>query len=141
MPYKHTDSNTCSDIGLIATGADLSQLMADAAIGLIAVTAEPDELVEKQAIDIILTADNLEDLFYSWLSEIIYFKDARNFLTCRCDIEVSTAPPYELTGQIYGDIVDRSRHTLKVDVKAVTYYRLRIEKKNDHWEAEAVLDL
>lgn len=141
MPYEHTDSNTCSDIGLIATGKDLPELFSDAAIGLIAITAEPGELLEKQEAEIELDADTLEDLFYSWLSEIIYLKDARNLLTGRCEISISATAPYKLTGKVYGDIIDRTRHTLKVDVKAVTYYRLRIEEKKDHWEAEAVLDL
>lgn len=141
MPYKHTDSNTCSDVGLIVTGNDLSQLFSDAAVGLIAVTAEPEELVEQKAVDLKLAAESLEDLFYSWLSEVVYLKDARNLLVCRCEINISQEPPFMLTGKVYGDIIDRMRHTLKVDVKAVTYYRLRVEKKNDHWEAEAVLDL
>lgn len=141
MPYEHTDSNTCSDIGLIVTANDLPRLFCDAAVGLIAVTAEPNELMEKDSADIRLAAESLEDLFFAWLSEIIYLKDARSLLSCRCEIEISERPTWEVTGKVYGDIIDRARHTLKVDVKAVTYYRLRVEKTNDHWEAEAVLDL
>ena len=141
MPYKHTDSNTTSDIGLIVTGKDLPQLLADAAIGLIAVIAEPSELVEKDEFEIDLAEDTIEDLYFSWLSEIIYLKDARNFLVCRCEIEVDVSEPFRVTGKVIGDIIDKTRHTLKVDVKAVTYYKLRVEKINDNWEAEVVLDL
>ena len=141
MPYKHTDSNTTSDICLLVSGADLPQLLADSAAGLIAVIAEPSELTEKTSVAVDLTADTIEDLYFSWLSEIIYIKDALNLLTCRCDIEVDTSGPYRVAGKVFGDIIDKARHTLKVDVKAVTYYKLRIEKINDHWEAEAVLDL
>jgi len=141
MPYKHTDSNTTSDIGLIVTAPDLPKLLGDAAIGLIAVIAEPTELIEKDQIEINLAADTLEDLYFSWLSEIIYLKDARNFLVCRCDLKVDNSRPCRVTGKVFGDFIDRERHTLKVDVKAVTYYKLRVEKRDDEWEAEVVLDL
>ncbi len=119
----------------------MPQLLADGAIGLIAVIAEPSELMENDEVEIDLSAKSVEDLYFSWLSEIVYLKDARNFLTCRCDIEVVEIEPYRVTGRLFGDVIDKSRHTLKVDVKAVTYYKLRVEKKSDFWEAEVVLDL
>jgi SHS2 domain-containing protein len=140
MPFELTDKNSCADIGLIATADTLVDLFSDSAVGLTYIMAELDRVSDKRVIPIEVDGDNLENLYYRWLSEIIYLKDAENFLLKRCDIKIDEQGR-KVTGKIAGDTIDPARHILKIDVKAVTYYKFKIEKIGQTWRGEAVFDL
>lgn len=141
MPYKITDAHTCADVGLIVSGNDLTQLFSDAADGLMKIMVEPDGLEERRNLIFEIEEDNLEDLFYCWLSELIYYKDAKDFLLKGCQLEITGNEKFKLKAVLSGDNIDPKRHILKIDVKAVTYYRFRIEKIDDIWHGEVVFDL
>jgi SHS2 domain-containing protein len=141
MPYKITDTHTCADVGLIVSGETLEQLFADSAAGLMAIMVEPDGVRENKNSTLELEADDLEELFYSWLSELIYIKDADDFLLKECKLKITKNNQYKLKAELTGDSIDPKRQTLKTDVKGVTYYRFRIEKIENEWHGEVVFDL
>jgi SHS2 domain-containing protein len=141
MPYKLTDTHTTADAGLEVFGANLEELFADAAIGMTEIMVELDGLEERQEIAFELEGDDLEDLFFKWLSEVIFYKDAECLLLKRCELRIDEKDKPALKAQVFGDEIDPKRHNLKVDVKGVTYYKFGIKKENDHWRGEVVFDL
>jgi len=141
MPYKFSDQNTTADVGIIVTGESIEELFADAAIGMTEIVVELDNLKKRREITVEIETDNAEQLFFDWLSEIIYLKDAESFLLKECLLEIVYGERIKLKAELSGDIIDPDRHMLKVDVKGVTLYRLKVEKINDHWQGEAVFDL
>lgn len=140
MPYKHSDKYTGADIGLTATGCDLQELFADSGLGMTEIMTDLRKLEENRHIEIELNSDNLSDLYFDWLSEIIYLKDAKLFLLKRTEFYILDESGI-LKAKLFGDTIDTTRHILKVDVKAVTYYQFRIEKDDNGWISEVVLDL
>ncbi len=141
MPYKITDAHTCADVGLTVSGETLEQIFADAAAGLMEIMVDPGGLEERKKLALEIEEDSLEELFYSWLSELIYIKDARDFLMKHCRLKIRKNSRYKLKADLVGDNIDPKRQVLKIDVKGVTYYRFRIEKINDTWQGEVVFDL
>ncbi len=141
MPYQLSDAHTSGDAGMIATGENLEVLFADSAYGLTDIMADPEKLREEVAYNIELEEENLEDLYFSWLSELVYYKDAEMFLVKRCMIEIQQNENYKLRAVIHGDKIDAARHQLRVDVKAVTYYRFKIEKVENFWLGEVIFDI
>ncbi len=141
MPFELTDLHTSADIGLIATGKNLIELFNDAAIGLTSIMVDIDGLTENRERPVSLRGENLEDLFFQWLSEIIFIKDAECFLMKRSEIDFEEEGCAALRGILFGDSIDPKRHILKTDVKAVTFYKFRIEKAGEIWKAEVVFDL
>jgi len=125
---------------MIATGRDLIELFADGALGLTSIMAEREGLEEAKILPIEIQGDDLESLFYRWLSEIIYVKDAERFLLKRCEIKLDDKA-FSIKGRLFGDNIDPSRHILKIDVKAITYYKFQVEKIGDVWRGEVVFDL
>jgi SHS2 domain-containing protein len=141
MPYELSDAHSTADVGLIATGGSPEELFADAAYGLMEIMVEPDGLEQSREITFELEEDDLKALFFAWLSEVIYYKDAESFLVKKCNLEIAENDKIRLTARLYGDEIDPQRHVLKTDVKAVTYYRYKFDKTDDQWLAEVVLDL
>ena len=141
MPYYLSDAHTSADIGLVASGADLRELFADAAVGLTSIMVDVEDLREDRIVEVDLGGEDMEILFYRWLSEIIYLKDAENFLLKRCQIDCRAVTPFRVSGRLLGDTIDPARQRLKTDVKAVTFYKMRVEKIENIWRGEVVLDL
>jgi SHS2 domain-containing protein len=141
MPFELTDIHTTADVGIRASGATLSELFRDTALGLLSVIGEPGEFKEERSLDINLTADSLEELYYDWLSEIVFYKDAQRFLPGRIQIIDLNEKDFAIKAVLYGETIDPSRHTLKVDVKAITHYCFKIEKDGLFWRGEVVLDI
>jgi len=141
MPYKISDEFTCADVGLIVTGETLERLFSDAASGLMEIMVEPDGVEESKNLKLEIDGDTLEELFYNWLSELIYIKDAEDFLLKKCRLEIGDKKKFNLKAFLTGDSIDPKRQVLKVDVKGVTYYRFRVEKIGNEWQGEVVFDL
>ncbi len=141
MPYEITDAHTCADVGLTVSGETPEQIFADAAIGLMEIMVDPAGVEEKKKLSLEIEEDSLEELFYSWLSELIYIKDAGDFLMKHCRLKIKKNKGYKLMADLAGDNIDPKRQILKADVKGVTYYRFKIEKIEDSWQGEVVFDL
>ena len=46
-----------------------------------------------------------------------------------------------LTAVCRGERLDRARHQLEHEVKAITYHELKVEQTADGWLAEAIVDI
>jgi SHS2 domain-containing protein len=141
MPYKLTDRHTSSDIGLEASGRSAEELFIDSALGMIDIMAERDSLDESRVIEIDINSDSLDELYFDWFSEIIYFKDAEYFMPKRIEIQKLDIEKFKLKARLLGETITPSKHILKVDVKAVTRYKFKIQFIRSQWRGEVVFDL
>ena len=46
-----------------------------------------------------------------------------------------------LTATAWGEELDRDRHVLSHEVKAITYHGLKVEQDADGWQAEIIVDI
>ena len=141
MPYSYIDIDTGADVSMKATGASLVELFSDSAIGLTNIMVDPDKLKENRQIPVEIKADSLSDLYFDWLSEIIYIKDVESFLIKKIKIDKLDNKTGIIRATLIGDSIDPRRQVLKIDVKAVTYYKFRIEKTDGQWVGEVVFDI
>ena len=118
--------NHTADVGIIAYGADLSQAFANMAKGLFSLITDLDGVEEVLHRDAELTATDEESLLVEWLNELIYQFDVEGIIFKRFDIIQLDSTRLKARG--YGEKVDKSRHKLKMGVKAATYHMLKVEK-------------
>ena len=127
-----------ADVGLLAYGSDLKEALANLACGMFSLIAELDKVRESQHMDIEVNSTDRESLIVDWLNELLYVFDVEHIVFSRFDIvhlgETS------LNARVYGEKVDRSRHTLKREVKAATYHSLKIVEENGY-RIQVILDL
>jgi SHS2 domain-containing protein len=128
-----------SDLGIEAIGSSMQQVFRNAAFGLMSVIAGPSKIKLLEKHQIILTANDLESLLVRWLSEVLYFYDAEKFLTG--EIEFVTLNDSQLKATIVGETYKPALHTLKLDVKAVTYHHLSIVNRRGKYTAKVFLDI
>jgi SHS2 domain-containing protein len=132
--FEHT-----ADIGLAARGRTLEELFENAAMGLVDLMVDPAGLREDTRLEVSVSAQDRDALLVAWLNELLYVLDARGVLPRRC--RVTRISDTDLTAELWGERVDRERHTLRRLVKAATYHGLRVANTNGRWEARVILDL
>ena len=127
-----------ADVGIIASGSNISQAFANAAKGLFSLITELDDIVESLRRDIELTAPDQKSLLVAWLNELIYLFDTENIVFKRFD--VTKLNNTHLKASSYGEKVDSSKHRLKTGVKAATYHTLKIDK-DDGYRVQVLFDI
>jgi SHS2 domain-containing protein len=132
--FEHT-----ADLGLRVRAADLNTLFAEAATALFSVIVEDLTSIEsRRQVAIRLEGDDREYLLFDWLKALLYHFDTEHLLFNRFDVVVSADG---LTGTAWGESLDRARHVLDHEVKAITYHGLSVAQTTDGWQAEVIVDI
>lgn len=149
-PYRYLDHP--ADVGFLARGRDLPQLFAHAALALCDYGWDLKRVRPADSVTLRVRAANLEDLLYSWLSEILFFSDAEGWLFKRFRVErveqsaadkaEKEAPLlWEAIGWAKGEKFQEGRHRARTYIKAVTYHQLLVEQRGRGWQAQVYLDV
>ncbi|MBN2097782.1 MAG: archease [Candidatus Omnitrophica bacterium] len=136
-PYEIIDHT--ADIGLRAYGKDLNELFVNAAVGCFELIADLRNVRVQKSLKIEVEAPDLEELFLSWLRELLYQYTSKRIIFKQFLIEKLTENL--VLAQARGEPLDLTRHRLKTEIKAVTYHALKVEKVKDIWQAEAIFDV
>jgi SHS2 domain-containing protein len=132
--FEHT-----ADLGLRVRAADLDTLFAEAAEALFsAIVEDRDSVKPLHRHDVRLAGDDKAFLLFDWLNELLYRFDSEHCLFSRFEVHLEGG---DLRGSAWGEPLDRSRHVLDHEVKAITYHHLRVDKTDDGWLAEVIVDI
>jgi SHS2 domain-containing protein len=132
--FEHT-----ADLGLRIRAADLDTLFVEAAQALFGTIVEDLATVRPlQKIDVQVQGVEIDYLLFDWLRELLYHFDAEHLLFGTFEVHVREDG---LTASAWGEPLDRSRHNMEHEVKAITYHGLRVEKVGAEWEAEVIVDI
>jgi SHS2 domain-containing protein len=136
VTFDHT-----ADLGLRIYGADPEDLFRTAAEGLFDVIVANRDLVgQGDEIRLSLTADSPETLLVAWLNELIFRSETEHQLFSRFDLTLDLAK-CRLDAVFRGETIDPSRHLLDHEVKAVTHHATSLNRNQDGWVAEVILDI
>jgi SHS2 domain-containing protein len=132
--FDHT-----ADMGLRIVAPDLDALFADAARGLFSLIVENLEDVRPaREVNFFIEGEDKAFLLFDWLSELLYTFDSERLVFS--EFEVKVAGP-GLTALSRGEHLNPSRHRLGHEVKAITYHGLKVERTEDGWLAEVIVDI
>ncbi|HYV36093.1 MAG TPA: archease [Gemmataceae bacterium] len=135
----HETFDHTADLGLRIRAPNLDTLFVEAAQALFAtIVTDLDTVKPTVRRDVNLPADDREFLLFDWLKQLLYWWDAEHLLFGKFAVHVTDAG---LTGSAWGEPLDRARHQLEHEVKAITYHGLRVEPDGDGWLAEVIVDI
>ena len=132
--FEHT-----ADIGLRIRSADLNSLFAEAGKALFSTIIDNLEAVQPiETYRFQVATDRLDDLLHDWLDELLFAFNTKHIAAVEFSVQVRAG---ELEAVVRGEPFVRSRHDVSVEVKAITYHGLRVEREDDGWLAEVILDI
>jgi SHS2 domain-containing protein len=136
-PFEILDHT--ADTGFRAWGDTLAELFENSARAMMAIAADTLEVEGRAEKNIELEGEELNSLLVNWLSEILYLFDTNAFAPK--EFKVQRITPTHLKARLVGEPRDPKRHPWTLILKAVTYYELRVEQRNDRWESQVFLDI
>ncbi len=138
--FEHT-----ADIGVEISGRTKKELFANAASALFDVLIENDDSKSKTAKRVqrrqkIITMDgvDVEDLLINFLREILYLFNGTGWVVEHC--KIMECGNKRLKAQLMGEPYDK-KHSIKSEIKAVTYSGLSVEKQKSGWRARVIFDV
>lgn len=143
MPFEYVEDAVTSDVTFHAWGGSLDELFAAAVDATTAVmVADLHAVRPGQRKMVEVEADALDLLLMRLLDEVVFLKDSEGLLLRAEQVRVTAAgPPYRARATLVGEPIDRARHALAADVKAVTLYGLAVERSDQRWQARVTLDV
>jgi len=143
MSYRYLEDIATADVAFEATGADLPDVFRSAAAAAMGVMVEDLATIRPQTeVSVEFSGADLDMLLFDLLNELVYYKDAKGLLLVVGSISVDCGQKaYALKATLKGEKIDRARHRLKADVKAVTLHRLSLVRVGPLWRATVVLDI
>jgi len=131
-----------ADAGVRGVGATLEEAFCEAARGMFSLMVDLERVEPKEAVEVEVQADSLEGLLVAWLGELLARRDIDRLVFSRFEARIERENgAFRLSGKAFGEPLDPVRHRPGVEVKAATYFGMRVEKEGDRWIAQCVLDL
>ncbi|MPY88003.1 MAG: hypothetical protein GEU99_08785 [Luteitalea sp.] len=126
-----------ADIGIRAEAATLEALFEQATRGLASIIGiwRP---AAGEVVRIDVTADDLGGLLVDWLSETLYLHDTR--LATFAGVAVDAVRDGRAVGELRMVPLECSE-TEGIQVKAITYHNLSVERVDDRWVATVYFDV
>ena len=128
-----------ADVGIVARGATLEELFANAAAALFALMVDLPGVEEHVERRVEAAAQDWGGLLVRWLSELLYYVDAEELLFRR--FQIQELKPFRLVARAFGEAIDRERHQFHFGVKAVTKHMLEVRQEDGHWRAQVLFDI
>jgi SHS2 domain-containing protein len=127
------------DAGIRAFGSDLSELFANTAAGMYSLIADPGSVMPQKSMEIKAEGASLEGLLVSWLNELIFHFDTYGFVGR--EIHIHKLSNTLIITTVTGEDFVPEKHGMGLLIKAATYHKLKIERKENHWEADVIFDI
>jgi SHS2 domain-containing protein len=143
MPYEFLEDVATADIAFSAWGKTLEETFRSAADATMNVMVEElGAILPKEKRELRLENDQLDMLLFDLLQELIYYKDSEKLMLRTPQIRIQEkSKPYTLEATALGEKLDPDRHHPRVDVKAVTLHRFRLDQTDRGWDVFVILDI
>ncbi len=143
MPFEFLEDIATADIAFSAWGKDLEETFISAADATINVMIEDLESIQRrEKRELKLRNEALDMLLFDLLQELIYYKDSERLMLRIQELRIKgTDAGHLLEAIAVGERLDPDRHSLRVDVKAVTLHRFSLERTDQGWRALVILDI
>ncbi len=143
MGYEIIDGITRADIAFRVSARNLNELFFSGAEALLSVMIEDINSIAFTKEKHFSCKDTVIDLLlHSFLQEILFFKDAESLLLVPKGVKlVQSDDSFNLDCVLHGEGIDACRHSIKLDVKAVTLHNLTVQNTGEQWIATFVVDI
>ena len=116
-----------ADIGVKAYGMTISEAFEHAAKGMFDIITDESDIDLVGEYEIVIEAPDVEQLLVDWLSKLLYLNDAQDLVFGKFEVTISEN---HLSAHVYGEKYNKKKHRMGVEVKAVTYHMLQVQKTN-----------
>ncbi len=127
-----------ADIRAEVTGSTLEALFVNAARGLTGLLYAGPTVRAETEIDLVLEGGEVEEILVDWLREILYRKEAEGLVFVRAEVEELSTESLKVR-TFFGSVI--GEEAPEVEIKAVTYHGLSVERNDSGFTAKILFDI
>ncbi len=141
--YKYLEDVAIADVAFEAQGKTLEELFESSGFALTnAMIKDLSKIEQRAEKSFEVEAEDVEMLLFNFLQELIFYKDAERLLFNKFDLDiVQKEDGWLLSARAYGEEIDREKHELLADVKAVALHNFKVEETEKGWRASVIVDV
>lgn len=132
--FPHT-----ADLGLEIYGASRRDLFVHAAFAVYDLITDLGKVEGKESRAIFVEGKDQEDLLINYLREILYLYNGERWLIK--DVCIDELGSRCMKVSLAGEFLDLDKHTIKKEIKAVTYHQVKVEEVKNGWKAKVIFDV
>jgi SHS2 domain-containing protein len=127
-----------ADLGIEVTAPTRAELFRRSALSLAVLLVERSNVLGAEPRTVEITAGDDVDLMHDLLTELLQLFAADAFIWRDTVVEERGRALHVI---LQGESFDPGRHTLRGEIKAVTYHQLSVEKLTNEWRARIIFDV
>jgi len=132
--FDHT-----ADLGIEVFGRDEKELFSNAAFAIFDLIVDLGGVNASEVREVVANGSDREDLLVNFLREILYMINGERLLLK--DFSVLELDSHHIAGEVKGEPFDSERHSIKMEIKAVTYHQVAVRETKDGWRARMIFDV
>ena len=140
MSFEIIEDIVSGDFAFEARGESLNELFTSCAEACFFAMTDLEKVDTGITRTIDVNAENLDELLFGFLAELIFLKDTEKLFFSKFNINIDSSSR-SLNAVAMGERIDYNKHEIKTDVKAVTYHGLRVSQKDGNFRVRVILDL
>ena len=133
-----------ADVQVRSWGPSLEEAFSQTAYSLMAtITPNLKKITPEVEKEITIEAEDIEALLFDFLSEFLYIFDVDELVFNQINVSKikKSNDNYKLHATLKGERFDLNKHEIGIEVKAITYSFLNIEKKHGNFIIDIVFDI
>ena len=131
-----------ADILVIAYGQSLPEAFKNAALGVLNIMYDTSRVNSVDKVNVEVYGDDLEQLLFNWIDEVIYWFDGRKMAIGDIIINEFDEDKPRIKATLQGEHYNVERHGFRgTIVKAMTYNMMSIERVNNGFKVQFVVDI
>ncbi len=128
-----------ADLGINVRGDSTDSLFINSASAMFDLIAGIEFIKPVKAVKVAADAKDIDELLKNWLSELLYFFNVKN--TLFSGFEIEKLSDESIISIAKGENIDKNRHNLKREIKAVTFHNLGIRRQGDNFSTDIIFDV
>ncbi|WP_290597812.1 MULTISPECIES: archease [unclassified Archaeoglobus] len=137
MKYRFIDHT--ADIAFEVYGSSLAELLKNAGLAFYDSFVDLSKIDGYKEVKIEVEGEDEEILLYRWLNELLYLFDTQFFAAKDVEVEVRGNDVKKAAGKLKGGKF--TPENVKVEPKAITMHKFRVEKTPEGLKAFVVVDI
>lgn len=141
MQYEFLEHT--ADVKFRAYGSSPEEMLRNAALAMFSVMIDTATVRPEMVWEVELEAEELDDLAYKWLSELLFLFSAELAVFSDFEVSLSHDGMWRLNAKVRGEHIDRRRHSFETEIKAVTLHQFEVRPGDSDrpWMLQVVLDV
>lgn len=137
MKWVVVDDKNIADLYLKVFGQDKINLLKNIVEAFSDQISNINQLKTNLKEKIVIKEDNFENLIWEFINQLIYLKDVKRKLFKKGEFFLGKKI---LQATLFGQKIT-NKLPLKVDIKALTYHKFKIEKEKNDYQVHLIFDI